>query len=128
MSLKWTLETGRESWEGGAVPLSISDRPNRIIHKKESSITGHGERCTLHLLQEIQYLGNSVKEKPHHPELLLFSNGFSFKTTLPNFLPVLYKITFLSFVCWMCLRFSHSLHILKCHFLLFPNKTVLLVK
>lgn len=128
MSLKWTLETGRESWEGGAVRLSVSDRPKRIIHKKESSITGHGERCTLHLLQEIQYPCNAVKEKPHHPKLLLFSNGFSFKTIPPNFLPLLSKITFLSFVCWTCLSFSHSLHNLKCHFLLFPNKTGLLVK
>ena len=47
---------------------SITD-PNRMIFNREgSSITSpNRKRCTLHLLQEINYPSNSVNEKSSSP-------------------------------------------------------------
>lgn len=62
---------------------------------------------------------NQPMKKCYHPELLLFSNGFSLKTTALNFL--LHKTMFLFFVVlpmvWM------DLHALVA-ILLFPNKPI----
>lgn len=62
-------------------------------------------------------------------ELLFCTNGFSFKRTPPSFFLFLYKVSFLSFVCWTwpmafavaCLSWIGIL-------LLFLNKSILLVK
>ena len=95
-----------------------------MVHGAESWITGpnkenwtapHTKKSTTATIQPMR---NHL-----HLELLLFSKGLWFRTS-PNFLFLLHKIAFLSFVWRTCLWFCHSLHVLNCSSLLFPNKPI----
>lgn len=116
LTLKDSLQSPRE--------VSVTDPNRRSINWKESSVTdpnGGGRGVGglwggwLYLLQEIDSLCNSANEKPSPHQILASLNGLLFKTTPPNFLPLLQKITFLSFV-GLCLWFCHSLHTPNCNF------------
>lgn len=63
----------------------------------------------------------------HHPALLIYSMGLSFKTTPSNFLFLLQKITLLSFV-GLAYGFCHSLFVPQCNSLLFLNKPIFAAK
>lgn len=60
----------------------------------------------------------------HHPELLLFSHGLYFKTACLNCLLLLHLVIFPSFVYSACLWLCHSMNVLDCISLLFPNKPI----
>ena len=60
------------------------------------------------------------RKSHQHYKRLRFSRGPSSKE--PDFLHLLHKITFLSFVCWTCLWFCQSLFPANGNSLLLPNK------
>lgn len=104
------------------------------------------KRHTLHSPQEGSLLPqpggrkifSSPSNKPCQWEPLQFSQwetittlnshypptDFLFKTSPPNFLLFLCKVTILSFVCWTCLYFCYSLLVLSYNSLLFLHKPI----
>lgn len=111
--------------EGGDIPLSVNYRP-----LTEETLTGknpqlqaltlkckHCIPCKKWILPATQPMRNC-----HHSELLLFSIGLLSKTTPLNFLILLHKITFLSFVG---LAYGFIIACLSwTAILLLPNKTI----
>ena len=96
--------------------LSITDPKERIINRKESVTGLTKESCTLHLLQE-----TSVNEKLSSPCTLDFPMDFCSEQPLQTSSFFSIKLAFLPFVCWACVWFCHSLHVLNRNSLLLLN-------
>lgn len=69
-------------------------------------------------------LATQLMRNPPYPELSLFSNGLSFRTTPLNFLLSLYKITFLFFFVGLAYSFCRGLLVLNYNSLLFSNRLI----
>lgn len=78
--------------------LSITDAKRVIVNYRFPK--GKDVHCTSY--KKLSTPATQPGRHRHHPALLLFCNGLSFKIIPPNFLPPLHKITFLSFVYWTC--------------------------
>jgi len=52
--------------------LPNTDLNRRTVNRKESTTGPNRKKCTLHLLQEINYLDNSANEKPSSPSTPAF--------------------------------------------------------
>ena len=125
--------------EGGALMQyhwrSITGKTVNYRPNKKKSSTGRiinyrpqQEEMCITSQTEIDYPSNSANEKPLPPWTLTFLWWISLKTTPPNFLLFLYKITFLSLVCWICLWPAIAGTTWIAILWLFLNKLILLVK
>lgn len=116
-----------------AAAASSSTSITRIVNYRTHQKILTGRNHQLQLDHGKMYIASLTRNRLLQPsqgeakithELLFFSNGLKFKTTpsSPSFF--LYKITFLSFDCWVCLWFCYSLHVPNCNSLLLPNKLI----
>ena len=102
-------------------------RPDTRLQLQEESWTGKNHQLQVPTGKDVHCVSYEKSTTPatqpranrHHSELLLFSNGLSFKITTPNFL-LLHKI--LSLVVGLAYGFDRSLFVQNYNSLLFPNK------
>lgn len=94
-------------------------------HRKESSITaptGQDEYGPCYKKPTIP--ATQPVRNGHHPRLLTSLQQTSAQNTPPNFLLLLRKIMFLSFLCWSCLWFCCGLLVPDCNSPPFLNKLI----
>ena len=106
------VESGHQKGELSAVPLDVDYRKNCQLQTltKESS-TGKNHQLQAPTGKDVHCISYKKLTTPaaqpmrnhYHPELSHFLSALSFKTTPPDFFLFLYKIMFISFVCWPCL-------------------------
>lgn len=123
MSVKssWGARRGRSH----IVRPEVNDRPSQKNPPREKIInyTPQWERYAVSLPQKTDFPASQPMRNHRHPELGFSPMDFSFKMTPPNCL-LLFKITFLAFICGLAYDFCCSLLVQNGNSLPFLSKPI----